>query len=93
MFFYFLLLSIIDQYLFFKVFFGHLDWIPYLVFITKNTNADRILFFNFLKIFDFSKFDLFPSNLQAFVIIFGLWSAGCKYMTKHHLKHSLSSKF
>ena len=32
-------------------------------------------------------------SLSAFVIIAEWWSEGCKYLTKHHLKHSLLSKF
>ena len=35
----------------------------------------------------------FAKYLPAFVILAGWWSAGCKYLTKHHLKDSLSSIF
>ena len=32
-------------------------------------------------------------SLSTFIILAGLWSAGFKDLTKHHLKHSLSSIF
>ena len=36
---------------------------------------------------------LFEKSLSAFVILAGSWSAGFKYVTKHYLRHSLSSKY
>ena len=33
------------------------------------------------------------NSLSAFVTLAGWWSAGLKYLTKHHLKYSLSSIF
>ena len=63
----------------------------FFVFITKNTNVDGILFFNFVYISNFDwkfyvfKINLFGKNLSAFVILGGLRSAGIKYLTKHHL--------
>ena len=32
-------------------------------------------------------------NLSIFLILAGWWSTECKYITQHHLKHSLLSKF
>ena len=55
----------------------------------------EFFFFNFLNVPNFHwafyvcKIKL--NSLSAFVILFGLWSAGCKYLTKHHSKHLLSS--
>ena len=40
-----------------------------------------------------SKSNSSPNNLSAFVILSGLWSAGCNHLTKHHLKHSVSANF
>ena len=39
------------------------------------------------------KSSLFAKSLSAFVILLGLWSAVFMRLTKHHLKHSLSSLF
>ena len=39
------------------------------------------------------KSSLLAKYLSAFVIPAGLRSAGFEYLTKHHLKHSLSSSF
>ena len=39
------------------------------------------------------KSSLFAKYLSAFVSLAGLWSAGCKYQSKYHLKQSLSSLF
>ena len=70
-----------------------------LIFITKNTTADGI-FFSILCIsltltgnFMSLKSRLLAKALSAFVILAGLQSAGFKYLTKHHLKDSLSSIF
>ena len=39
------------------------------------------------------KSSLFAKYLPAYVILAGLRSARCKYLTKLHIKHSLSSIF
>ena len=41
----------------------------------------------------FLKSSFLANSLSAFVILLGLGSSGFKYLTKHHLKHSLSSIF
>ena len=41
----------------------------------------------------FLKSSVFAKSLSDFVILLGLWSAGFKNLTKHHLNHSLSSVF
>ena len=37
--------------------------------------------------------NILAKYLSAYIILAGGWSAGFKYLTKHHLKHSLSSIF
>ena len=39
------------------------------------------------------KLSFLPKSVSAFVILSGSWSAGFKYLTKGHFKHSLSSIF
>ena len=88
----------------FEITFWHNKWIFFLVLTTKNTNVDTILFFNFLKFYQFLSLILkrnfislkstsFAKSLSRFLILADLWSAGWKYLTKHHLKHSLSLRF
>ena len=48
-----------------------------------------ILTGNFMSL----KSSLFAKSLSDFVVLFGLWSAGFKHLTKHHLKHSKASIF
>ena len=45
-----LLLLIINQHAFFTKLLGCINWMFFLIFITKNTNADGISFFSFLCI-------------------------------------------
>ena len=47
----------------------------------------------FTGIFMSLKPSLFAKSSSAFAILLGLCSAGFKYLTKHHLKHSLSPVF
>ena len=76
-----------------------MNWKFFLIFITKNTNGDEILFIDFVNFSNFSwKFYVFNiiflvKSLSVFVIFAGLQSAGYKYQTKINLKHSLSSIF
>ena len=76
--------------------FWYIDWIFYLFLITKRANDSRIPFFNFVKVSNFDwklyvfKIKIFAKSFSAFVIFLGLWPAKCKYLMKHHLKHSLS---
>ena len=37
------------------------------------------------------KLGSFAKSLSALIILAGWWSSGCNYLTKQHLKHSLSS--
>ena len=39
------------------------------------------------------KASFLAKSLSAFVIFLGLWSTACKYLTKDHLKDSLTSIF
>ena len=39
------------------------------------------------------KLSFLANSLSAFVILAGEWSTGSKYLTKHHLKYSLSVIF
>ena len=77
----------------------YIDWMFFFVFTAKNTNFDRIIFFYFMLSLSLTgnfmclKSSFFAKSLSAFVIILWLWSVGFKYMTKPHLKHSLSSIF
>ena len=93
-----LLLSIINLYACLNSIFWYIDWISFLIFINKITTAAGF-FFNFVNIFYFTgnfmslKSSLFEKSLSFFVILAGLRSPGCKYLTKHHLKHPLSSAF
>ena len=71
----------------------------FLICITKNTNCDRILFSSILwmslilrEVFE----SLQSSFFAKYCVILentGRWSTGCKYLTKHYLKHLLSSIF
>ena len=89
--------------LFFTKFFGCINWMSLLIFIIRNTNANGIVFlfffFSFVHISNLTgnfmslKSSFLAKFLLAFVLLLSLWSAGCKYLTKHHLKHSLSSTF
>ena len=86
---------------FFTALFWHIDCIFFLIFVTKNSNGNRILFFfstlgmsliltgNFISLESSS----LAKSLLAFVILLGLWSTGCQYPAKHLLKHSSSSVF
>ena len=72
----------------------------YFVFLTKDTNANIILFFLIFWIslvFTGNSMSLkssrFPKSLSAFVTIGRWWSLWFKYLTKHYFKHSLSSAF
>ena len=64
-----------------------------------HTNADGILFFKKMFCISLTLIGNFMSlmssflakSLSAFVIFPGLRATGCRYLTKHHLKHSLSS--
>ena len=77
----------------------YVNWMFFLVFITKITNANAILFFQFWNVSNFDwnfyvfNIELFPKIFSAFVTFAGWWSAGFMYMTKLHLKRSLSSIF
>ena len=77
----------------------YIDWMFFFIFTAQNTNFNRIIFFYFMLSLSLTgnfmslKSSLFAKSLSAFVIILELWSAGFKYMTKPHLKHSLSSIF
>ena len=79
--------------------FWYLDWIFFLIFITKNTNADRITFFNFVNVFSFYwkfygfKVKLFSKIFTSFCNFDGLGFPRCNYLGKHHLRHWLSSIF
>ena len=66
-----------------------MDWIIFFTFITKSTNANGILSGNFMSL----KSILFEKSLSAIVTLAKLQSAGFKYLTEHHLKHSLSLIF
>ena len=101
--FFLFLLSIISQDVFLKkITLIHRLYV-FFIFITKNTNANGILFFFFFSILwtsliltenvTFFKSNLFVKSLSIFVIFLGLWSVGLTHLTKHHLKHSLSSVF
>ena len=67
----------------------------YFIFITKNTNANGILFSilcmslilagHFMSL----KSNVLAKFLSTFVILAGLRSVGFKYLKKDHLKHSL----
>ena len=71
----------------------------FLIFVNKNTNTDGILFFDFVNVSNITgnfiplKSSFLANLLLAFVILAGLRSGGFKCLTKHHLKHSLSSTF
>ena len=71
----------------------------FLIFISKNTNTDGSLFFNFVYISDFDwKFNIFKIKLFGnifitFLILLGLWPVGFKYLTKDPLKPPLLSIF
>lgn len=62
-------------------------------------NVDRILLLNLwislilTGILMDSKPNSSSNKLPLFLILAGWWSAGSKYLTKHHVKHSLLSKF
>ena len=43
--------------------------------------------------FNVFKIKFFYKSISTFVIVAGLQSAGCKYLSKHHLKHSVLSIF
>ena len=43
--------------------------------------------------FMYSKSNSSSNSLSIFLILAGWQSAGCKYLTKHHLKHWSLSKF
>ena len=84
----------------FKNAFWYMNWMFFLIFITKNTNAARILFFSVLCIsltltrnFMFLKSCFLDKSLSPFVILARLRSAGFNYLIKRHLKHSLTSIF
>ena len=68
----------------------------FFIFITKNTNADRIIFFDFVIALIFTgnfmslKSSFLGNSLSAFVILAGLRSAEIKYLILLHLKDSLS---
>ena len=59
----------------------------------KNTNDGRIIIFNFLNVSNCGwkvhvlKIKFFYKIFVSFLILLGLWFAGCKYLTKHHLKN------
>ena len=102
--FFLFLLSIISQDVFLKkITLIHRLYV-FFIFITKNTNANGILFFFFFfsilwtsliltENVTFFKSNLFVKSLSIFVIFLRLWSVGLTHLTKHHLKHSLSSVF
>ena len=75
------------------------DWIFFFIFITKNENADGTFFSDFVNVSNFDwMFYVFKINsLSKIFISFcdssWIMSAWFKYLTKHHLKHSLSSTF
>ena len=68
----------------------------FFIFLTQNTNADGILFYDFVNVSDFYwkfyvfKIKVLANSLAAFVILAGLRSAGFEYLTILHLEHLLS---
>ena len=85
--------------MFLKSIFWNVDWELFLIFITRNTNAD-IFFFSILWIsliltgkFMPSKSSFLAKSLSIFLILAEWWSAGYKCLTKHHSKRLLSSLF
>ena len=94
--------KIIGQYLFLRNNFFFDTWIGFflLIFVTKNANADGIIIFDFMNVSNFDwKFYFFKIKffskifVRFYVILADRWFAGLKYLTKHHLKHSLWSIF
>ena len=71
----------------------------FLIFLTKNSNGNRILFFNFGNVSNFNrKFYIFRIKFSGKIFVSfynssGLWSTGCQHPAKHLLKHSSSSVF
>ena len=71
----------------------------FLIFITKTLLLMEFFFSILCTSLTLSgNFMPLESNFLAksqsnFMILLGLWHAGCKYLTKHQLKHSLSSLF
>ena len=91
--------SPMNQHILFDYNFELIDWIFCLFFITKNTNTIKILFSiertslilteNVMSL----KSSFLVKFLSAFLIIAARWPARYKYLTKHHLNHSLTSIF
>ena len=68
----------------------------FFIFISKNTNADGFLFFDFVIFngnFMSLKTRFLENSLSASVILAGLPSGGFKCLTILHLKDLLSSVF
>ena len=100
--FFFLLLSIISQHVFVWNIFWYIDWIFFFMFINKNVNVDGYIYIYIFPILWTSltltgnsmslKSGFFAKFSSASVILL-LYFPGFKFLTKHHLKHSLSLMF
>ena len=71
----------------FESIFRHRDLIFLLVFITKGTNTDKILIFNFVNISNFTEcfMSLKSYYLTKSLFTFLILATGCKYLTKRRL--------
>ena len=83
--------------MFFKSLFWSISTVWSFIFITKYINGIIILFFYFCIVFLWEgnfmslKVSCFTNSFSTFLIFAGFLFIGLKYLTKHHLKHSLSS--
>ena len=69
-------INIKSTYFFFITFFWYINWVFLLIFITKNTNSNGTLFFNFVYISKFDwKFYVFQIKLfgRNFISFFNSW--------------------
>ena len=82
---------------FFKSLFWSINTVWCFIFTTKSINGNIILFFYFCIVSfmnrNFMPLQLccFSKSLSTFLIFAGFLFTGFNYLTKHHLKHSLSS--
>ena len=87
-----LFISIINRHISYKYFLTHRLEIFFHAFISKNTDADKIIS-NFGRDFISLKSRFLVKSLATFLILPEIWSAECKYLMKCHLKHSLLLEF
>ena len=87
------LFLVLNQNVFFLTFFWYINWMFSLIFITKNTKADGILFFNFVNVSNFDwKFHVIKIKLFGKIYVSfcnSSWLMTCKIYVSDEIELEL----